>query len=142
MIRQKIYLKKYDWIIYVYYPVYSVHVSEIIDKLLYLECPVSIIRTIPDLLSKDNQGCTYTRERTKESLVVIGKTSSRPQFLNSLSHEIAHVANHIANEIGVDLDSEEFCYLIGDISQESYDIAKYFLCECDCCADKIENLAR
>lgn len=62
-----------------------------------------------------NQGFSYTDTRKKRSIVVIGQTDSREQFLNTVVHEAKHVQSAICEYYNVDEDSEDAAYLIGYI---------------------------
>ena len=48
------------------------------------------------------------------AVVVIGPTSSGKQFVNTLVHEVHHLAVAIADSLGHDLESEVPAYLSGD----------------------------
>lgn len=62
-----------------------------------------------------NQGFTYTDTTKRKSIIVIGNTTSREQFLNTVVHEAKHVQSAICDYYNVDEDSEDAAYLIGYI---------------------------
>lgn len=62
-----------------------------------------------------NQGFTHTNTKKKQSIVVIGVTNSREQFLNTVVHEAKHVQSVICDYYDVPEDSEDAAYLIGYI---------------------------
>lgn len=62
-----------------------------------------------------NSGFTYTNTKQRKSIVVIGQTDSREQFLNTVVHEAKHVQSAICDYYDVDEDSEDAAYLIGYI---------------------------
>ena len=64
--------------------------------------------------NEDNTGFTFTNQDMREAVVVIGPTTSGEEFINTLSHEIHHVAVAIADSLGVALDSESPAYIMGD----------------------------
>lgn len=66
----------------------------------------------------DNTGFTYTNSDMKSAVVVIGPTTSGAEFVNSLVHEIYHIATAIAGSIGYDLRGENPAYMIGDSAME------------------------
>lgn len=43
-----------------------------------------------------NKGITYSNVDNRKTVVVIGWTSSRSEYMNSLSHEMLHVVQHIS----------------------------------------------
>ena len=100
------------------------------DSLLWADAPDSIHSKVSDLISAGylNNGFCYSNTEIRRSVVGIGKTSSGPEFLNTAVHEITHIAQHIAEEDGIDPYSEEFAYLVGDITHEISDI----VCEMSC----------
>ena len=61
-----------------------------------------------------NRGFTFANPNMHRALVVIGPTSSGAEFLDSISHEVRHLADEIAKSIGYDLDAEEPAYMTGD----------------------------
>lgn len=83
---------------------------------------------------KLNTGFTFTDQRSRKAVVVVGPSSSSEQFLNTLVHEIHHLAVAIANSLGVDLEGETPAYIIGDTAME---LART-ICELGCpCQDEI-----
>ena len=64
----------------------------------------------------------------RKALVVIGPTSSGKEFVDTLTHEIHHVAVAIAKSLGVDLEGETPAYLSGDSARELAGI----VCELGC----------
>ena len=92
-------------------------------------CKGENLATAYQNLSSDekNTGLCFSGEG--ESVVVISVTSSKPQFMNSLVHELHHLASHIAAAVGYDLTGEDVCYLAGKIAEEMYPVAGRYLCE-------------
>lgn len=85
-------------------------------------------------LDSYDYGFTYSNMSIKESVVVIGQTSSGQEFLNTFVHELTHITNHIANTYFMDLSGEEIAYLAGDIAMKVGDIVcKY---SCNSCRNK------
>ena len=67
------------------------------------------------MLSCDyNCGFTYSDQKRRRAVVLIGPTTSGEEFLNSFVHETRHLADAIANSLGVPLDSEIPAYVSGD----------------------------
>lgn len=75
-----------------------------------------------------NEGFTYSNEAMRESVIVIGPTSSGDEFVNTFVHELEHVATNIASSLGLDLEGEGPAYLAGDSAME---LAK-ILCKLGC----------
>lgn len=65
-----------------------------------------------------NTGLTYSNKKTKKSVVIVYRTVTTDQFINSLSHETHHLCTHISEEYGIDPYSEEMSTLFGDTMQK------------------------
>lgn len=78
-------------------------------------------------LGEVNSGFTQTDFRKRKSVVVIGKSTSRGQFLNTIVHEAKHVQSHICRYYGVPENGEDAAYLIGYIVQRMTCFIREFL---------------
>lgn len=129
MIRQDVYLERWDWYVIVYYAVDTYYMDEILEELEMIGC------TYADEIEEDltqhpyNNGLTYSNMRRRVSLVVIGLTETPDEFQNTYDHEKGHLAMHIAEEDRMDVFGEEFQYLAGEIGKQTFPIAKRFMCE-------------
>lgn len=118
-----------DWIIYLYYNVSHEDTSDIIDSLMDIGCVSRDLNRAYDSIScmGYNRGLTYANPKTKEAVVVIGKASSRKEFLNTLVHELYHCCSFILNG---DLEDIEYpAYVLGDLAQKVYNDVHPMLCE-------------
>ena len=68
--------------------------------------------------NKYNTGFTFTNPDMMTAVVVIGPTSSGKEFINTLCHEMYHVASAIADKLGLDYKGEEPAYIIGGSAME------------------------
>lgn len=82
-----------------------------------------------------NCGFTYSRNRLSyanprrhRAVMLIGPTTSGEQFLNTLAHEVRHLADAVAHSYGVPLDSEPPAYMTGDTIMALADV----ICELGC----------
>lgn len=129
MIRQDVYLERWDWYVMVYYAVDTYYMDEILEELEMIGC------TYTDEIEEDltqqpyNNGLTYSNMRRRVSLIVIGLTETPDEFQNTYDHEKGHLAMHIAEEDQMDVFGEEFQYLAGEIGKQTFPIAKRFMCE-------------
>ena len=105
-------------------------IDEIVEMLSDLDASDDIIDDAYRLMSNgnDNTGFTYTDGDRHKAIVVIGKSSSDEEFINTLIHEINHLAVAIALGVGVDLESETPAYLSGNLA---FELAEY-LCNLGC----------
>lgn len=139
MIRQDVYLERWDWYVIMYYAVDTYYMDEILEELEMIGC------TYADEIEEDltqhpyNNGLTYSNMRRRVSLVVIGLTETPDEFQNTYDHEKGHLAMHIAEEDRMDVFGEEFQYLAGEIGKQTFPIAKRFMCE-HCRKDLVGDL--
>ena len=54
--------------------------------------------------------------------MIIGKTTSKKEFINTIVHEANHLQSHIATVYNLDEKGEEVCYLIGTIVETMYNV--------------------
>ena len=132
MTNGKIYIDKYDWIVYFYFDIDDDNLEEVSDKLKSVGADEQQIAEA-NLTFEDyrlNLGVTFSNCVSKVSVIIITKTSDASQFINSFSHEVRHVENHIAKTYNIDENSEEVCYMIGYISQKLYKRSSFLFCDC------------
>ncbi len=132
MIKQKLHIDKYDWDIDIYYAVSCYYAEEIVNKMYELGCTEDDAARAWENMEcgKLDNGITYSNVSEGRSVVVISLASSADEFMNSYSHELRHLTNHICDAHGIDLRSEESCYLTGGIAKLMYKSAKSLMCEC------------
>lgn len=128
---QEFRLDNWDWYVKVFYVVDYIPIDYIIRELEKIGCSDEDIQLAVTVLDSgdDNRGITFSNNKTRESVIVIGETSCPAEFSNSYDHEKLHLAMHIAKEDRIDPFGEELAYLIGEIGFNTFPIAKYFLCE-------------
>jgi hypothetical protein len=92
-----------------------------------------IFRQAKDLvwMCDANCGFTFTNPDLYRAVVVIGPATSGAEFINTLVHEVHHLAVAIADNLGIDLEGEGPAYIAGDSAR---DLAET-VCElgCPCC---------
>ena len=62
---------------------------------------------------------TIPNIKLKSSIIVINKTSSFAQLINTVSHEFYHLICHISKALKIK-DQEELAYLNGKLNMQSY----------------------
>ena len=96
----------------------------------------SVLNQAEDLMlsCKYNCGFTYSDQRRRRAVVLIGPTSSGDEFLDTFVHETRHLADAIAEGLGIYLNSEHPAYISGDTARSLAGI----ICELGCskCSDK------
>lgn len=78
-------------------------------------------------LGQLNSGFTHTDFDKKRSIVGIGKTDSKEQFMNTIVHEAKHVQSNICEYYEVPEDGEQAAYLIGYLVMRMYRCFKNML---------------
>lgn len=130
MIIQEIYLPEYRWKAKVYYAVNSYYADEILKELLEYNPTVKEYNKVMNAMYEYeyNTGFTFTDYDNKQSLVIIGLTTSPSEFQNTFDHEKGHLAMHIAQYYNIDPYGEKYQYLTGDIGKKLFRVARKFLC--------------
>lgn len=136
MIKLRVHIKKYDWTVNCYIAVTHYNSDEIVLQLWNLGCDGETLLKAEHSLreNKLNTGLTYSSTVYRESIMVTSIAKDSAEQFNTLTHEIAHVCVHIANASYINKNSENFAYLIGDLSMALFPRIKHLLC--DCCRDK------
>lgn len=80
-------------------------------------------------LGENNSGFTHTDFNKKLSIVGIGHSTSKEQFLNTIVHEAKHVQSHICRYYNVPEDGEDAAYLIGYIVMKMFKSFRTQLCQ-------------
>ena len=122
MIRRDYHIKRYDWVIHVLYNVTCSRTSDIIALLRRVGCNVGSCKL--------DVGLTYSNYRSRESVMVIGRTSSYREFANSLFHECRHLTDHMSLALDMEIGGEPIAYLSGDIGALMSDEIRMFICDC------------
>lgn len=104
------------WSVEFYFAEEGYDMDVILDRLYDFGAPASIMRQAMDLMEsgKDNTGFTFTNPYEHCALIAIGPSSEGSEFINTLVHEVHHLAVAIASELGVDLEGETPAYIAGD----------------------------
>ena len=139
MIRQRIYIDKYDIIVHAYYATTQYYVDEILDKLYDLGCRGHNMQRAEVNLSSGelNTGLTYYSSRKREAVMVIALTSSAAEFYNSLMHELSHLTAFIAKDNNLSFTGEAIAYLEGELARDIFPKVQPLLC--DCCRNKYNH---
>ena len=131
MIVQVVYLEEYDWLLKVFYDVTREDSDVILNELDQIDCEPGAFFALAEKLEegKLNTGFTYTDSSMHVTFIVISETTCASEFQNTFDHEKGHAAMHIAKYKKINLESEDFQYLQGEIGKQLFTAAKYFLCD-------------
>ena len=113
----------YNWDITILYETTCDDIDDIIQTLKDINCPNTYIKEALDNLEecKLNSGLTYSNLKLKSSVIVINKTSSFSQLINTIAHEYFHLIYHISQVLNI-TDEEELANLNGNLNMRSYKI--------------------
>lgn len=112
------------WMVDFLFAVRKYDIEGVLSVLYNAHAPESIIDDAEELMRSCEYNCgfTYSNPRRKLAVVLIGPTTSGAEFIDTLVHEVHHLAVAIASSIGVDLEGETPAYLAGDASRELMDV--------------------
>ena len=122
----------YDWDILVLYECTCNDIDYIIETLIGIYCPKKYIDEAINNLETCNLniGLTYSNIRLKSSVIVVGKTSSFSQLIDTIAHEYFHLISHISKALNIE-DEEELATLNGNLNRRSYNIVEKLRFEVD-----------
>ena len=131
MIRQEIYIPRYDWRVRVWYAVTGYHTQTIMRALEEIGCDEARLKDAYWQLRTGgiNSGLTYSNYRNRESVVVTALTSSAMEFVDSFEHEKRHLVTHIAKAMRIRMRGEEICYLDGWIAKKMFEKCHVLMCD-------------
>jgi len=114
-----------NWNVQILYECSCDDIDYIIETLKEIKCPNRFIKEALHNLETCNLniGLTYSNIRLKSSVIVINKTSSFSQLINTIAHEYYHLICHISKTLDID-DEEKLAYLNGDLNMRSYVFVK------------------
>ena len=115
----------HNWNITILYECTCEDIDYIIETLKDINCPNYFIKEALNNLETCNLniGLTYSNIALKSSVIVISKTSSFSELINTISHEYFHLIMHIARALDIE-DEEELAYLNGDLNMHSYNFVE------------------
>lgn len=113
----------YDWNVTILYETTCDDIDFIIETLKEINCPKKYINRALDNLEecKLNSGLTYSNIRLKSSVIIINKTCSFSQLINTIAHEYFHLICHISDVLGI-RNEEKLANLNGNLNMRSYNI--------------------
>jgi Zn-dependent peptidase ImmA (M78 family) len=114
-----------NWEVTILYECTCDDIDYIIEILKDINCPNKFIKEALDNLETCNLniGLTYSNIRLKSSVIIVNKTSSFAQLINTIAHEYFHLICHISKGLEI-TDEEELAYLNGDLNMRSYKIVE------------------
>lgn len=118
---REIRLDKYDWDVILEDDVCPKCVRTLIPTLEGMGMSKGDIEGILTLFDKPNRGFIYTDRQDRLSLIVIGWCTSWKQEVNTLAHEIFHLAEHICKGCDLPTDGEPPAYVVSELVEKLCD---------------------
>ena len=111
----------FDWKVVILYECTCNDIDYIIETLIGIKCPKKYIKEALNNLEtcKLNIGLTYSNLNLKSSVIIVNKTSSFSELINTISHEYYHLICHVSKALDIE-DEEELAYLNGYLNMKSY----------------------
>ena len=130
MIKQSFYIDKYDWQVVVLYETSSNDTNYIISTLKRNNAKASILNIAYNniIANNLNTGFTYSDLDKHKTIIIISKTTSKSELINTIVHEANHLQSHIATAFNLDEKGEEVCYLIGGIVKTMFRVFSKIIC--------------
>jgi hypothetical protein len=115
----------YNWEVTILYECTCDDIDYIIRILRDINCPNKYIKEALNNLQTCNLniGLTYSNTNLQSSVIVVNKTSSFAQLINTIAHEYFHLICHISKILEIE-DEEELAYLNGNLNMRSYNFVK------------------
>ena len=113
------------WYIQILYECSCDDIDFIIRTLKEIKCPNKFIKEALNNLETCNLniGLTYSNITLRSSVIVINKTSSFSQLINTIAHEYYHLICHISASLDIE-DEEVLANLNGNLNMRSYKIVE------------------
>ena len=115
----------YNWEVTILYECTCDDINYIIRILKDINCPNKYIKEALHNFQTCNLniGLTYSNTNLQSSVIVVNKTSSFAQLINTIAHEYFHLICHISKVLEIE-DEEELAYLNGNLNMRSYKFIK------------------
>lgn len=104
------------WLVEFYFAEDGYDADALLDRMFDFGASAKVMRQAMSLMESGdkNTGFTFSNPYDRVAIVAIGPTTHGEEFINTLTHEIHHLAVAIAASLGIDLESETPAYVAGD----------------------------
>lgn len=133
MRRAEINLGQYRWRVLAFFESKPDDKDDILDALYEIGATDKVMEDAEDLLSdadRYNFGLTYSNKRDHVTVMVIGRHTSKSQFLDSIFHETRHLVDHISAAYGYHPGGETVAYITGSIAARLTAYVQRYVCDC------------
>lgn len=126
MQKKHFYIDKYRWQV----DFFILDFCNEADKVIFSIGEYNIAQKIGKKINEFGINSGLTHSKGRQSIIVVGKSDSAEQFLNTLIHELHHLSVHIAKYYNLDPFGEETAYIMGDVVSILFDKIKPYICNC------------
>ena len=137
MIQTGFYIGERDWWIMASLNVTGNDLGEVYQALLACSCPNDDAQKACMILSRKNNGYTFTDLEGQYTLMFASKSTSPEEMFDTITHELKHTTEHISGFFGVGPKSEEAAYLQGEIAKGMFPAVA--IAVCPICHDEKEE---
>lgn len=126
-------LSRYKWKVLTFFDTEPNDKDTIMDALYEIGAPQKVMDDAEALLydpKRYNFGLTYSNKRDHITIMVIGRHTSKSQFLDSIFHETRHLVDHISAAYGYRRGSEAVAYITGSIAARLTAYVQHYVCDC------------
>lgn len=104
------------WVVEFYFATDGYDTSVILDRMYSFGADASTMKEALSLMedAKYNTGFTFANPMEHLVIIAIGPTTDSSEFIDTLVHEVHHLAVVIADDLGIDLEEETPAYIAGD----------------------------
>jgi hypothetical protein len=128
MITTGFFIGKRDWWIMANLNIKEKNLGDIYNALMASGCPDDEARYACMVISRKNNGYTFTNLEGKYTLMFASETTSAEEMFDTITHELKHVVEHISGYYGVSPKSEEAAYLQGEIARNLFPAVAMAVC--------------
>lgn len=129
MVEQGFHIGERGWCVMAYYDVRTPEDQKKVAAALYsVGCPEEWVKDAVAVMSKPNQGYTFTKPSQHLTVMLMGHTTSPEQMFDTILHEVKHLAEHVGEYYGLDPKSELSAYLQGEVGRQMWPAAAMVLC--------------
>ena len=126
MMRREIYLPKHEWSIVCFIGYHPHDADEICHALSDIGCNGNPLSEAYEHLTKEStdRGLTYSNLSERRSVLAIGECEADGSIINTIGHELLHEVVHICEHDGIDMMSEEPCYIMGSMCEQFFQVVQ------------------
>ena len=128
MIQTGFYIGNRDWWIMASLNVGEKDLGDVYNALMACGCPDDEAQKACMVLSRRNNGYTFTDLEGQFTLMFASKADSPEELFDTYDHELKHAVEHISGFYGVHPKSETAAYLQGEIARNMFPAVAMAVC--------------